>query len=317
MVLVSVSCITFNQAPYIRECIEGFLMQKTDFEFEILIHDDCSTDGTTEIIREYAGKYPDLIKPMYEEENQYSQGKPIGTPVWNLPRAKGKYIATCEGDDYWTDPYKLQKQADFLENNPEYGMCYTDFDVKNETTGKYTHDIFKNHIRGFKSEYTSAEEFILDQAYMCPPSWMFRKELIKHEMFGSLDNTFVHFTNFLCTTKVKYLDFTSAVYRIISESASHSANFEKLYVRMQNILQTKLKMLEYYNLDSSYKELCIENHYRLNLVDFMANDKKDDVAMAKKMIKHKSSREKILFAIDSLSLSFLLQLVRKILPSRI
>lgn len=123
-ILVSISCITYNHSAYIRQCLDGMLMQQTTFNFEILIHDDCSTDGTDDIIREYASKYPKIIKPLYEEENQYQQGKPIGTAVWNLPRAKGKYIAMCEGDDYWTDPLKLQKQVDFLESHPEYSMCF-------------------------------------------------------------------------------------------------------------------------------------------------------------------------------------------------
>lgn len=114
--LVSVSCITYNHAPYIRKCLDGFLMQKTNFEFEIIIHDDASTDGTADIIREYEKKYADIIFPIYQKENQWSKGK---KPNWdfNAPRWRGKYIAICEGDDYWTDPLKLQKQVDFLENN--------------------------------------------------------------------------------------------------------------------------------------------------------------------------------------------------------
>lgn len=120
--LVSISCITYNHAPYIRQCLDGFMMQQTNFAFEVLIHDDASTDGTTEIIKEYEAKYPNIIKPLYEEENQWVKGR-RGSAVFNFPRAKGKYIALCEGDDYWTDPLKLQKQVDFLEANPEYVMC--------------------------------------------------------------------------------------------------------------------------------------------------------------------------------------------------
>lgn len=104
-------------------------MQKTTFPFEILIHDDASPDGTADIIREYEKKYPLLIKPIYQTENQYSQGKTSVSATWNFPSAKGKYIALCEGDDYWIDENKLQMQADFLEKNPEYGMCYTDYNV--------------------------------------------------------------------------------------------------------------------------------------------------------------------------------------------
>ena len=104
--LVSISCIAYNHESYIRQCLDGFLMQKTTFSFEILIHDDASTDNTTDIIREYERKYPDIIKPIYQKENQYSKGIPISA-TFNWPRAKGKYIAMCEGDDYWTDPLKI------------------------------------------------------------------------------------------------------------------------------------------------------------------------------------------------------------------
>lgn len=120
--LVSVCCITYNHEQYIRQCLDGFLMQKTDFPIEILIHDDASTDGTQDIIREYEKKYPELVKPIYQTENQYSKGVKVSMK-YNWSRAKGKYIAICEGDDYWTNPYKLQKQVDFMESHPDYVMC--------------------------------------------------------------------------------------------------------------------------------------------------------------------------------------------------
>lgn len=121
--LVSISCVTFNHASYIIECLDGFLMQKADFVFEVVIHDDASTDGTREIIEEYAEKYPDIFFPMYQDENQYSQGVRGMMARFNFPRCRGKYIALCEGDDYWIDPLKLQKQVDFLQSNPEYSYC--------------------------------------------------------------------------------------------------------------------------------------------------------------------------------------------------
>ena len=121
--LVSVSCITYNHGKYLRKALDSFMNQRTSFAFEILIHDDASTDDTVQIIREYAEKYPDVIVPMLEEENQYSKGISNISGVFNFPRARGRYIAMCEGDDFWTDNEKLQKQADFMEANPEYSMC--------------------------------------------------------------------------------------------------------------------------------------------------------------------------------------------------
>ncbi|QBQ56504.1 glycosyltransferase [Nitrosococcus wardiae] len=121
--VVSILCITYNHEKFISECLDGFLMQKTTFPVEVLIHDDASTDATADIIREYEGQFPHIIKPIYQTENQYSKGvKP--NPTFNIPRAKGKYIAICEGDDYWTDPLKLQKQVDFLEANPDFSICF-------------------------------------------------------------------------------------------------------------------------------------------------------------------------------------------------
>lgn len=123
--VVSICCITYNHERYIEDTIEGFLIQETEFPFEILIYDDASTDKATDIIREYQARYPILIKPIYQTENQYSKGVRVG-PTFNFSRAKGEYIALCEGDDYWVDPHKLQKQKDFLDSNPDYVLCYTD-----------------------------------------------------------------------------------------------------------------------------------------------------------------------------------------------
>ena len=121
-VAVSVICNAFNHGKYIRDTLNGFVMQKTDFKFEVLVHDDASKDDTADIIREFEAEYPDIIKPIYQTENQYSKNVWI-TDVYQLRRSKGKYIAICEGDDYWTDLDKLQKQYDALEAHPEIDIC--------------------------------------------------------------------------------------------------------------------------------------------------------------------------------------------------
>lgn len=120
--MVSIVCNAYNHERYIRDALEGFLMQKTNFAFEVLVHDDASTDKTADIIREYEAKHPNIIKPIYQTENQYSKDSSI---VFGLQfaRAQGKYIAFCEGDDYWLDPLKLQKQVDAMEQHPEIDMC--------------------------------------------------------------------------------------------------------------------------------------------------------------------------------------------------
>ncbi len=143
--LVSICCVTYNHEPYIHDCLNGFIMQKTNFPFEVLIHDDASTDKTADIIREYEAKYPNIIKPVYQSENQFS--KKVGINItYQFPRAKGKYIALCEGDDYWTDPLKLQKQVDFLESSPNFSA------VAHNSKIKYPNQIISN-IKT-KNEYT-------------------------------------------------------------------------------------------------------------------------------------------------------------------
>ncbi|TWI56601.1 glycosyltransferase involved in cell wall biosynthesis [Pseudomonas duriflava] len=144
--VLSIICLAYNHAGFIRKTLEGFLEQETDFPFEIIVHDDASSDTTPLIIAEYAARYPTVIKPIYQAQNQYTLGVPFSTRLF--AQARGRYIAYCEGDDYWTDSRKLQIQVDFLENNRDYVMTYHDafmFDSKRilrpiHLTGKYRRD---------------------------------------------------------------------------------------------------------------------------------------------------------------------------------
>lgn len=225
--VVSISCLTYNHAPYIRECMEGFLKQETTFPFEVLIHDDCSTDGTIDIINEYASKRPDIIFPLFEKENQYSSGKPSGTAVWNYPRARGKYLALCEGDDYWTDPYKLQKQVIFLESHPEVGMCYTRVERLNQSSGKII-DEWGGSAETF--------EDLIKKNTVPTLSTCFRLSLYKEyidEVEPSRKNwlmgDYPMWLYFALKNKIKFIDDVSGCYRILKESASHSKSITKRY----------------------------------------------------------------------------------------
>ncbi len=123
-IMVSICCLAYNHEKYIRQCLDSLLMQKCDFRFEILVNDDASKDRTPEIIKEYELRFPEIVKPIYQKENQFSVlGCNYINNVINVPRARGKYIACCEGDDFWTDPYKLQKQYESLEKNRNCFMC--------------------------------------------------------------------------------------------------------------------------------------------------------------------------------------------------
>lgn len=136
--LVSIKCLVYNHGQYLRQCLDGFIMQKTNFAFEAIVHDDASTDNSAEIIREYAEKYPDIIKPIYETENQYlKRDGSLGRIMNEAIHPDAKYIAICEGDDYWIDPLKLQKQVDYMENNPHCSLVHTGFKFYYQNENKF------------------------------------------------------------------------------------------------------------------------------------------------------------------------------------
>jgi len=120
---VTILCTTYNQINFIRQALDGFVMQKTNFPFEVIVHDDASTDGTTDVIKEYQKKYPKIIKPIYQVKNQFSQGKDILMDCM-IDAIQSEYVAMNEGDDYWIDENKLQRQVDFLDANPEFTVCF-------------------------------------------------------------------------------------------------------------------------------------------------------------------------------------------------
>ncbi|MEA3499583.1 MAG: glycosyltransferase [Candidatus Marinimicrobia bacterium] len=165
---VSVSMITYNHEQYISKAIEGVLIQKTNFKFELVIGEDCSTDSTREIVFDYANKYSDIIKVIVSKENVGMQKNDLRT----YKKCQGKYIAFCEGDDYWTDPHKLQKQVDFLESNSEYSMCSHEVKTIFEG-GVEPRDPFVKPLR------SASFEEIIDRGLFIPSlSMVFRRSAI-------------------------------------------------------------------------------------------------------------------------------------------
>ena len=145
--VVSICCITYNHEKYIEETIDSFLMQETDFPFEVVIGEDCSTDNTRKIVEKYKEMYPNIIKLIVSENNVGMQANGQRT----MEACIGEYMALCEGDDYWTDKNKLQIQKDFLESNPEYIICYTDVEAFNEN------GIIQDYIGGATKDLTADE----------------------------------------------------------------------------------------------------------------------------------------------------------------
>lgn len=205
--LVSISCLTFNHAKFIKKCLDGFLMQKCDFNYEVVIYDDASTDGTSEIIKEYAERYPEIFFPIIQDENQYSKGVRGISMRYTFPVCRGKYIAMCDGDDYWIDSCKLQKQVDFLEENPSFILTFTDRKVI-DINNKYieTKDVVDTSR---KTEFTNE-----DMPLFCPTlTRLFRNITIPipvRDVPGGDTYLMMYLTKF---GKVKYLDFISSVYR--------------------------------------------------------------------------------------------------------
>lgn len=210
--MVTIRCTAYNHEPYIRECLEGFVMQKTNFRFEAIVHDDASTDGTAAIIREYAEKYPDIIKPIFETENQYSKHDGSLGRIMDA-HTHGKYIALCEGDDYWIEPLKLQKQVDYMEGHPECSLC---FHAHNDLKKGKSYLVRRyNH---WVDECPITEMILLGGGYMATNSMLYRKDrILKVEPEWSRDTPVGDLPLMLKLASqgaVAYIDEVMSVYRV-------------------------------------------------------------------------------------------------------
>ncbi len=223
--LVTIICCTYNHEKYIRDTLEGFISQETDFDYEVVVHDDASTDGTSSIVMEYADKYPFII-PVVEKENLFSQGK--FRAFINLKEySSGKYVATCEGDDYWTDPHKLQKQVDFLEAHEEYAMCVHQCERLDCRTGEkalysmYSEDRnveLEDILSNWGSVYQTATVLVRSDIYFDRPDFC-------SAIRGVAD--WPHALYVCGSSKIRFLGNCMSVYRFYSntDSWTSSQNF--------------------------------------------------------------------------------------------
>lgn len=289
--LVSIGCITYNQVNYIKDTIEGFLLQRTTFPIEIIIHDDASNDNTQQIIREYEEKHPNLIGAIYQSENQYSKGvKPLINIVFN--KARGKYIAMCEGDDYWIDPYKLQKQVDFLENNSEFGLVHTELDHYYVKSDRY----LRNHWG--KADVKEQSGDIYDNLLGSNKSMIygctacFRRELVLDidcEKFSKyMAGDVALWLHISAKSKIGYIDESTAVRRVLNYSLTQGRdfNYKLKFIQSSLLIFTDYNSIRPFSKEAAYNfkqrysrnicNLCYQFRERYDLFDESYKNLDDD-----------------------------------------
>lgn len=238
-IIVSVICMAYNHEKYIRDALEGFVNQKTNFKYEVIIHDDASTDGTAQIIQEYAVKYSNIIKPIFEKENQYSKNVEIGKTII-FPRIQGKYVAICEGDDYWNNVNKLQKQVDFLESHGEYSACVHNSIELNCHTGKKR---FINNKR-YDCRLSMEEIFENSTGQFQTSSLVYRKEfyILPDEFLVNKIGDVPKAVYLAVVGNVFYFKDVMSVYRLYTEGSWSSRNV--LNNREQNLINVNNDIIE-------------------------------------------------------------------------
>ncbi len=250
--LVSICIQTYNQKDYIQECLDGILMQKTNFSYEIILGEDESNDGTREICIEYAAKFPDIIKLHLRSRKDviYINDRPTGrfNFVENLKIAKGKYIALCEGDDYWTDLLKLQKQVDFLEANLDYSICFHKVSVFNQKLLKLENDTITRSV-----DTTTTVLDLAQGNYIHTPSVVLRNDFdIPNWFYKSPIGDWSLYMVSLKNRKIKKLSDNMAVYRVHDSSLwSVKSEIEKFDSTKKSIELVK-NNIEYLTNDVHY-----------------------------------------------------------------
>ena len=280
--LVSICVITYQQANYIAKCLDGILMQKTNFDFEILVGEDESSDNTREICIEYAKKYPNKIRLfLHSRDNNVEVfGKP--SSIFNFQyityEAKGKYLAICDGDDFWTDPLKLQKQIDFLEDNEDYGLIYSDIHIVDEF-GKDSDtpliSDYKKRYDRIKETYQSGNIFwnILEKNKINTLTVCVRKKLIidyyvnfPFEEFTYDHRKWMHVASY---SKIKFIKEKWGSYRTTDQGISNSSGFfskrsplikQSALVHYLNLINFDSKSIDYRILYKVSYNILLSNH---------------------------------------------------------
>lgn len=303
-ILVSVVCTAYNHEAYIRDALEGFISQKTSFRYEVWVHDDASTDKTAEIIREYANKYPNIIRPIFQKENQYSKGIKIERE-YIYPRMSGKYIAFCEGDDFWCCKDKLQLQVDFLQKHEEYSACVHNSRVLNCRTNT------ENFLNPCNVDKDLTIDSILQHgnAQFQLSSLMLRREYLElPDAFSAKGFGDYPLAIYLAICgKVYYFKEVMSVYRLFASGSWTSRqadpkNVEKAIEHFQEVNRMLISIDQYTNYfyHLTIQKVCLRNE----VIILMRKGKYKEIATDCEMRKIymgfcKTSKERIMFYIEA------------------
>lgn len=261
--MVSIKCLTYNQEDYIENALDSFLLQKTSFPFEIVVHDDASTDGTSNIIMKYAKRYPNIIKAIIEEKNQYSKKDGSINRIVNS-KISGKYIAYCEGDDYWTDSMKLQKQFEIMEMNPEINICAHTVKKIDATSGKKL-----GYIRPSNQDCVFGTEEVIKGGggFVGTNSLFFRREIMHNEPLFRKMMEIDYTLQVAGALKggMLYIDSCMSNYRVLAKN-SWSIGLDREYIR--NFREQWIKVINQIDADTGFK-------YSKSIAEYLVKDKID------------------------------------------
>ena len=263
--LVSVNMITYNHEPYIAQAIEGVVKQKTEYPFELIIGEDCSTDGTKAIVLEYQKKYPDIIRVITSDKNVGMKKNGKRT----TKACRGKYIAFCEGDDYWHRPDKLQKQVDYMESHPECGMVSADIDVFYNSANKLKRSF------NYNNEFQSIRNLDIEQVLW--GDWIFAiwtcTVMVRRNLYNQVieNDPYLHqnenlplgdlqvWAELSMISEITYFPETFAIYRVLDESASRGKDPKKNLRFAKSIFEIKSYLCEKYNLSENRRQMALSS----------------------------------------------------------
>lgn len=312
--VVSVTVATYQHVDYIKECLDGILMQETSFLYEVIIGEDGSIDGTQEICKEYAERYPDKIRLFIRDRNlsQYKGENGEITRfngIWNRMSSRGKYIAWCEGDDYWVDPLKLQKQVEFLEKHLSYGLIYSRVNCFSQAKNKI--------VRTFGEKRITTKDLLLRGNAIPTLSVVFRKDLyveyLKEIQPNERQWKMGDYPIWLWIShkaSVKFQDEVTGVYRILEESASHTSSIEKRKDFICNERDIKMFFVHQFNLDKNY-EAKINEHYIISLYKAIEEYRGDIASIRQEISKLHSCSLKVFIVVLATKCRFIRYCLRK------